>query len=212
MIAAACQNRAPAPDGTGYEALIFDWDGTLVDSREVCFTGLSRALADVDVALDPRWYWPRQAIASPEMLLLWEQEFGSLPEPIDNIIDRCRSYVIKASPNLIIMDEYAQIARTAQARGQRLAVGSNGATSTVTAGLTHTGLGALFDTVVTWSDVPPGRGKPAPDIFLLAARRLDAQPERCLVYEDSDAGIAAAHAAGITAYNVLTRQLLRPRS
>jgi HAD superfamily hydrolase (TIGR01509 family) len=207
---AACQNRAPAPDGTGFEALIFDWDGTLVDSREVCFTGLSRALTDVGVALDPQWYWPRQAIASPEMMLLWEQEFGALPEPIDNIINRCRSYVIEASSSLVIMDEYAQIARAAQARGQRLAVGSNGATSTVTAGLTQTGLGSLFDAVVTWSDVPPGRGKPAPDIFLLAAQQLDVRPERCLVFEDSGQGVVAALTAGMTAYNVQSRLLLRP--
>jgi hypothetical protein len=52
------------------------------------------------------------------MMLLWEQEFGALPEPIDDIINRCRSYVIEASPDLIVIDEYVQIARAAQARGQ----------------------------------------------------------------------------------------------
>jgi beta-phosphoglucomutase-like phosphatase (HAD superfamily) len=209
-VIAACQTRAPAPDGTDYEALIFDWDGTLVDSRKVCFAGLSRALADAGVALDPQWYWPRQAIASPEMLLLWEQEFGSLPESIDKIIDRCRAYVIEASPDLTVIDEYAQIARVARARGQRLAIGSNGATSTVSAGLAQTGMNTLFSTVVTWSDVPPGRGKPAPDIFLLAARQLKVRPERCLVYEDSDQGVVAALTAGMAAYNVQTGRLLRP--
>lgn len=210
MTAATRENGAPAPDGTGYGALIFDWDGTLVDSREVCFTGLSCALAEVGIALDPQWYWPRQAIAAPEMLLVWEQEFGSLPEPIDDIVERCRSYVIEASPSLVVIDEYAQIARAARARGQRLGVGSNGATSMVCAGLAHTGLGALFDVVVTWNDVPPGRGKPAPDIFQLAAQQLGRRPERCLVYEDSDQGVTAALAAGMTAYNVQSRLLLRP--
>jgi HAD superfamily hydrolase (TIGR01509 family) len=68
-------------------------------------------------------------------------------------------------------------------------------------------LAALFDTVVTWSDVRAGRGKPAPDIFLLAARRLDARPDRCLVYEDTDAGVTAALAAGMSAYNVRTGQM-----
>lgn len=208
MIAAACQ--IGTPDGTGYDALIFDWDGTLVDSREVCFVGLARALADVDVALDPQWYWPRQAIASPEMLLLWEHEFGPLPEPIEAIIDRCRSYVIDAAPQLIIVDTYAQIAQAAKARGQRLAIGSNGAAATVSAGLAETGLSTIFETVVTWSDVPPGRGKPAPDIFLLAAQRLTTEPGRCLVYEDSAQGVEAALAAGMTAYNVQTGRLSRP--
>jgi beta-phosphoglucomutase-like phosphatase (HAD superfamily) len=57
---------------------------------------------------------------------------------------------------------------------------------------------------------PQAGGKPAPDIFLLAAQRLNARPDRCLVYEDADAGITAALAAGMTAYNVRTGQLLHP--
>jgi beta-phosphoglucomutase-like phosphatase (HAD superfamily) len=99
--------QTSAPDGTGYDALIFDWDGTLVDSREVCFDGLARALADVDVVLDPQWYWPREAIASPDMLVLWEQQFGPLPEPIDEIIVRCRTYVMAAAPQLVVVEAYA---------------------------------------------------------------------------------------------------------
>lgn len=172
---------------------------------------MASALADVDVVLDPQWYWPREAIASPDMLVLWEQEFGPLPEPIDEIIVRCRTYVMAAAPRLIVVEANAQIARAAHARGQRLAIGSNASTNTVAAGLAATGLVALFETVVTWSDVPAGRGKPAPDIFLLAAQRLDARPDRCLVYEDTDDGVTAALVAGMTAYNVRTGQLLRPQ-
>lgn len=166
------------PDGTGYDALIFDWDGTLVDSRQVCFDGLARALFDVGVVLDPAWYWPREAIASPDMLVLWEQEFGPLPEPADEIIVRCRRHVMAAAPQLVVVDAFARIARAAYARGQRLAIGSNSSTNTVAAGLAATGLDTVFGTVVTWSDVPAGRGKPAPDIFLLAAQQLDVVPAR----------------------------------
>ena len=198
------------PDGTGYDALIFDWDGTLVDSREICFAGLSRALADVGVTLDPRWYWPREAIATPDLLVLWEQQFGPLPEVIDEIIVRCRTYVMAAADQLVVLDEHVRIAKAARSRGQRLAIGSNSSTNTVAAGLAATGLGHLFDTVVTWSDVPAGRGKPAPDIFLLAAQRMNVPPRQCLVYEDADAGIEAALAAEMSCYNVRTGQLHRP--
>lgn len=198
------------PDGSGFDALIFDLDGTLVDSREVCFQGLARAMADVGVTLTPEWYWPRQAIASPEMLILWGQEFGRLPEPIDEIIARCREYVQAAAPDLVVIEPVAEVARAARQRGQRLAVGSNSSTNTVAAGLAATGLDSLFDVVVTWSDVPQGRGKPEPDIFLLAAEGLNTDPERCLVFEDADIGVTAALAAGMTAYNVQTNTLHVP--
>lgn len=195
------------PDGAGYDALIFDWDVTLVDSRQLCFDALARAMADADVTLDPAWYWPREAIASPDLLVLWEQEFETLPEPVDEIIVRCRRYVMAAAAQLVVIDETARIARAARARGQRLAIASNASTNTVAAGLAATGLDQLFTTVVTWSDVPAGRGKPAPDVYLLAASQLAVVPQRCLAYEDTDAGVTAALAAGMSVYNVRTGRL-----
>ena len=198
------------PDGIAYEALIFDWDGTLVDSRGVCFDALTQAMADAGAYLDPAWYWPRQAIASPDMLIEWETEFGRLPQPIEEIIHRCRAYVQAAAGDLKVLEEQAEIARAARGRGQRLAIGSNASTNTVTAGLAATGLDVLFNAVVTWSDVPRGRGKPAPDIFLLAAQRLGVSPGRCLVYEDAEIGVDAALAAGMSVYNVQTMRLSAP--
>ena len=61
---------------------------------------------------------------------------------------------------------------------------------------------ALFDCIVTGDDPEVRQGKPAPDIFLLAARRMQADPEHCLVFEDAPSGIAAARAAGMYAIAV----------
>jgi len=60
----------------------------------------------------------------------------------------------------------------------------------------------VFQRVVTGDDPEVKHGKPSPDIFLLAARRMNAAPERCLVFEDSPAGISAARAAGMYAIAV----------
>jgi HAD superfamily hydrolase (TIGR01509 family) len=66
--------------------------------------------------------------------------------------------------------------------------------------LTLSGIRARFDTLVTCDDV--ARGKPNPDIYLLAAERLGVRPQACVVVEDSNPGIAAAHAAGMIALMV----------
>ena len=61
--------------------------------------------------------------------------------------------------------------------------------------------------MVTPADVPPDRGKPAPDMFLLAARRMGVAPERCLVFEDAEPGIRGARAAGMQVVRVPSRGL-----
>jgi beta-phosphoglucomutase-like phosphatase (HAD superfamily) len=88
-----------------------------------------------------------------------------------------------------------------------MAVASGGTREIVKATLLATNLLALFDAVVTIEDVQ-GRGKPAPDIFLEAARRLRVSPNECTVFEDSDEGIEAARLAGMTATDV--RLVYRP--
>ena len=70
------------------------------------------------------------------------------------------------------------------------------------------GLGDRFDVVIAGDRV--ARGKPAPDLFLAAARALDATPDICLVLEDSAAGVAAAKRAGMTCVAVPDLRVSRP--
>jgi len=89
----------------------------------------------------------------------------------------------------------AVMAIAQQGRGLRpMAVATGGMRRICEAILRHLGCIEWFDTIVCCEDV--SRHKPAPDIFLEAARRLDVPPAECLVYEDTNPGIEAAQAAG----------------
>jgi beta-phosphoglucomutase len=83
------------------------------------------------------------------------------------------------------------------AAGFRLALGSSGPPENVALVLERLEVRPWFSAVVTGADVT--RGKPDPQVFLLAAEHLGVEPSRCAVVEDAPAGIAAAHAAGMTA-------------
>lgn len=79
-------------------------------------------------------------------------------------------------------------------RDMLIAVASSSASSVVHGNLSRTGIDMFFDEVVGGEDVE--NGKPAPDIFRLAARRLGLAPEQCFVFEDSVNGVLAGNAAG----------------
>ncbi len=101
--------------------------------------------------------------------------------------------------------------RDARSRGLGRAVASSSSCGWVEGWLRRHGIRDLLDVVVARDDVT--RVKPDPELFLLAARRLDVAPERCVVFEDSPHGMRAALAAGmrcVAVPNVLTRSLARP--
>jgi beta-phosphoglucomutase-like phosphatase (HAD superfamily) len=89
-----------------------------------------------------------------------------------------------------------------------MAVASGGTRRSIETVLDHLGIRHLFDTVVTSEDVT--RQKPAPDIFLEAARRIQVAPKHCRAYEDTDLGMQAIRAAGMEAVDVRTLTI-RPR-
>jgi HAD superfamily hydrolase (TIGR01509 family) len=86
----------------------------------------------------------------------------------------------------------------------RLALASSSNREVIDAVLARAGLALLFEITVSSEEVP--RGKPAPDVFLEAARRLDVPPERCAAIEDSENGIRAAHAAGMRVVAIPNRR------
>jgi HAD superfamily hydrolase (TIGR01509 family) len=91
------------------------------------------------------------------------------------------------------------------AKTHPVAVATGGGREVALPALRATGLADLFKIVITPADVAPGRGKPAPDMFLLAAERMGVPPGDCLVFEDAGPGIQAAVAAGMRVVRVPSR-------
>lgn len=186
-------------------ALIFDCDGTLVDTLPLYLRAWLAALqSEAAHEVAPEWFHGRGGLSEHMVLDLMEAELG---RPLDRaaIVRAARRNVLSAMADLREIAVVADLAR--RYRGTLpMAVASSGSREIVRASLTRTGLLDLFDTVVTIDDV--ARPKPAPDLFLEAARRLGAAPDGCLVLEDSAEGLAAAGHAGMQGVDI--RPYIRP--
>lgn len=181
-------------------AVLFDLDGTLVDSHLAHYQSLCDALGPEGITVDYGWYVSTPGMSTRnEIQALTKSCCVQLSTPVDTLVARCdASY----RDHLDLVREITWVADLARACYGRkpLAVASNSTAGTVRDTLARVGLASLFGVVVTLDDV--SAGKPAPDIFLLAARRVGVEASRCLVLEDSDAGIEAARRAGATVVDV----------
>jgi HAD superfamily hydrolase (TIGR01509 family) len=186
----------------GVEAVIFDMDGTLVDSEP--FTAVSvEALLEAegieDPELDPTCFFGRtwQAIAD-ELIARHPQLAGRCsPEILDARFLQCW----RETPPPPIAGALSALAAAKACGPTALATSSH--RSAVDILLAQLDLERWLDVVVSAEDF--ARSKPDPECFLLAADRLGVAPQACLVFEDSLAGLQAARAAGMQAVAITHR-------
>ncbi len=185
-------------DGS-FDALIFDCDGTLVDTAPAHYRALSRALDRHHLQMDAAWYFARVGLTPAALLDAYESSFGLLPVPRKELM---RSYTEAYQSAIGELQEITIVATVARQWKGRvpMAVASNGERENVVGSLRSAGLLDLFDHVVAAEDV--SRGKPSPDLFLEAAQRMQVAPGRCLVLEDSDEGVSASQSAGMAVVDV----------
>jgi beta-phosphoglucomutase-like phosphatase (HAD superfamily) len=182
-------------------ATIFDCDGTLADTMPVHYEAWSATLArypGLELSED-RFYvlggWPTLNIAE-----LLKKETGLEFDPA--AVSREKELEFERRLDLVLPIEPV-LAIVRECRGTMpIAVATGGIRRICATILEHIGLTGWFDAMVCAEDVP--RHKPAPDIFLEAARRLGVPPEQCRVYEDTDPGIEAAKLANMEWIDVRT--------
>lgn len=194
----------PDRDYAGY---IFDLDGTLIDSMPAHYRAWDAAMREQGMpgVLDEDLFY---SLGGVPTLLVAERLAAHYGIQIDPVAVEHRKEALYlehlAEVELIVpvVDFARRVART-----RPVAIATGGAPMIAWPALRATGLDGLFTVVVTPEDVAPGRGKPAPDMFLEAARRLGVPAAECLVFEDAQPGVDAARAAGMAVVHVPSRRM-----
>lgn len=185
------------------QALIFDMDGTIVDNMWVHTAVWLELLAEYGVEMTPLQFQAATAGNTNTQLLrtlvnpaMSDDEVNAIASEKEcRYRERFRPYLQPVAGLLPLLDQ-------AQQANVPLAVATAANQPNIEYVLDGLQLRPYFEAVVGADDV--AHGKPEPDLFLLAAQRLHLPPEVCLVFEDSLAGLEAAHRAGMQAVAVAT--------
>lgn len=180
------------------EGLIFDCDGTIADTMPLHFKAWCAALREHDCDFPEAFFYELAGIPTPKIVEILNERHGyTMPvqETADckeSLFEELLPQITPIEPVIDIMNRYA---------GKLpMAVATGGTRSICTKTLEGLGLLGYFQYIVTADDVE--HGKPAPDIFLEAARRISVPPHLCEAYEDAELGLQAARAAGMSAVDI----------
>jgi len=180
-----------------FRGYIFDLDGTLIDSMPVHYRAWDAAMREVGIEgpLDEELFYSLGGVPTPIVAVKMAEHYG-ITIDADAVDRRKEALFASMMAEVEIIDEVVSFAREVAQR-YPVAIATGGAAEVALPTIRNAGLSDLFAVVITPADVAPGRGKPAPDMFLEAARRMGVPPEDCLVFEDAVPGIEAAKAAGM---------------
>lgn len=180
------------------KAVIFDMDGVLVDSQPYHFKADIDTMAEYGVIKDQKFYEAFAGTLTDNRMRTLRDMFG-LDVPAEELIEKREKMIldIMANEDIKPVSGIPELLRSIKALGLKTAVASSSGIELIKLVLDRLGIAVYFDSITSGNDVK--MGKPSPDIFLLAAERIGAEPSECLVVEDSENGVRAAKAAGMTA-------------
>ncbi|MGW0186574.1 HAD family hydrolase [Streptomyces sp. NPDC003362] len=177
-------------------SVIFDLDGTLVDSEPNYYEAGRQVLAEQGI---PGYTWADHeryvGISTLDTIADWKRRYDLTAPTQELFAAKNRRYLELARAATPTYPEMRKFVELLASEGVPMAVASGSSPEAIAAILAATGLDAFLRTTVSADEVP--HGKPAPDVFLEAARRLGAAPADCVVVEDAAPGATAAQAAGM---------------
>src|SRR3954447_20368413 len=191
--------RLEVPAGE-FRAYLFDCDGTIVDSMPLHYIAWKKALGEWNCGFEEELFYAWGGRPVKEIIAALN-EMQRLQMPVDAVAKRKELLYFELENELKAIPEVIEHIEAKHGHIP-LAVVSGSRRNSVLHSLTALGLVDKFDVLVCAEDY--ARGKPAPDCFLTAAERLGVEPKDCLVFDDTEMGIEAARAAGMSWVRVPT--------
>lgn len=186
-----------------YDALIFDMDGTLIDSGKLHEHAWTYALNKFDIPVDRPFMQSLAGVPTLQTIEIVIEKFAiTINKPLTDILQAKEQWVAEHNLGYVKATSLADVAR--EYHGTKpMAVGTGANQKEAEEMLEACGIRSYFDHVVTSDHVK--EYKPSPETFLLCASKLEVTPESCIVFEDSPLGIEAAERAGMASVNVQTQ-------
>lgn len=176
-------------------ALIFDMDGVLIDSEPMHFTAFKKFFRTLDIEYTAEQNALYLGRRDSEISAILVEQYGLNLTPLELVAKKEEIFQDLIQAQATARAGVMETLEEAKRLGIQRAVASSATLPTIKLIVNSLKLNNYFHNLSSGDEVK--HGKPAPDVFLLAAERMNTAPEHCLVIEDSEAGVQAAKAAGM---------------
>jgi beta-phosphoglucomutase len=186
-----------------YEAVIFDWDGTLADTRQVDVLSFQKALSEINCSVSNEYIERRIGIGAAEtfreILRFSKADFDE--KLIQHLVERKSQLEIELTSQVVLFEGAKELLEALCGK-IKMGLASMNNRSVIIHMLKANNLEKYFETVLTAESI--SQSKPNPEIFLKCAQQLQTALEKCVVLEDSLFGVKAAKSANMGSIAVLT--------
>jgi beta-phosphoglucomutase family hydrolase len=178
--------------------LVFDCDGTIADTMPLHYEAWVEALGQYGIEFSEALFYEMAGIPTARIIEILNERHGH-NLPVETTADHKEALYVRLIPRV---RPIAPVVKLIEQYAGRLpmAVATGGTRAICTKTLAALDLLRHFQEIVTADDVK--HGKPAPDIFLEAARRIGVPPEQCVAFEDADLGVRSATDAGMKVVDI----------
>ncbi|MDD4326574.1 MAG: HAD family phosphatase [Candidatus Bathyarchaeota archaeon] len=185
-----------------FAAAIFDWDGTLADTRQAIVTSFQKALSEVNCQVSNEYIERRIGIGASDTFRDILKSKGIIDELlVKKLVKRKSEVQIELTTKNQLFDGAKELLETLKGK-IKVGLASMNNHAVISRQLEVNNLEEYFQVIVTVDDV--SRSKPDPEIFLKTAQKLKVDYKRCIIFEDSIFGVKAAKAGGMSCIGVTT--------